>query len=228
MLLISAWAACGQDVVQQVPAAAEANSSEKERAEPNAESTATLPAKDEKTARKLAESSTMMRANLPKDFPGATVQKVKLKQSPNLIAMLMWDIPYEPDREYQVTLRDPLNKNFKVKYSVHGSLDSTDTFKTNRIPEKVAKAMKAWAPGAEWETPVEAKKRYSQPMLYEVRCRFEGKTYKAEIFEDGKFNKQDAIPGQPPPSTEQPEGDYVPKSEPDSKADAQVQPGKAP
>lgn len=136
----------------------------------------------------------------------------------------MWDIPYESDREYQVTLRDPLNKDFKARYSVHGSLDSTDSFKTNRLPGKAAEAMKAWAPGAEWETPAEAKKRYSQAMLYKVRCRFEGKTYKAEIFEDGTFKKRDAIPGQPAPSSGQPSGVYEPKSDPDSMVPAHVQP----
>ncbi|MCZ7644966.1 MAG: hypothetical protein M5U26_06735 [Planctomycetota bacterium] len=94
-------------------------------------------------------------------FTGAHALEVKRKSALNPIGLLMWDVPYEADRSIELKLSDDLNEKFKVRYSVHGELLMTDSFRIamDRLPEKVTLALHAWAPGAAWERPAEAKKK---------------------------------------------------------------------
>lgn len=129
-------------------------------------------------------------------FPNGRVVQIEHKESSNLLlAVAMWDI-YKPNRSVELTVSDELNKKFKATYTLYGELVSTSEYKLSveRLPEKALAALKAWAPGATWAKPAEAQKKYRQPFGYKVEFKKDGKTYKAEVFDDGTFKKQDRVP----------------------------------
>jgi len=151
---------------------------------------------NEETQKAFGELAKELQNDFHARFPNGRLLRVEHKKSFNpLIAAVMWDI-YELNRSTELTVSDELNKKFKATYTIHGELVSTSEYKLpiERLPEKALTALKAWAPGATWEKPAEAQKKYRQPFLYKVEFKKDEKMCKAEVLEDGTFKKQDRVP----------------------------------
>lgn len=151
-----------------------------------------------------------------KCFPGSKVLKVESKEDFNvLLAVALWDI-YEPKKWLKITLLNARGEKFKTEFDLYGVLlaaDEHDVPFADLLPD-VSMALRQWAPDAEWRDVTQArKKRDEKEMLYKVAGKLDGKTIKAEVFEDGSFRKRDKLPAvkaETPPSAARRKEDSVP------------------
>ncbi|MCY3021481.1 MAG: hypothetical protein NTW87_20900 [Planctomycetota bacterium] len=124
-------------------------------------------------------------------FKDAKIVKTEHKKHGDvLIALVMADAPGGGrSSTIEVTLTDKYNKDFVAAVAESGELESVSKHKVpaGALPQAVSAALKSLAPGAAWEELAEARKERGEKFLYKVAGTAEGKTIRAEVFEDGTF-----------------------------------------